>query len=323
MIGALFALLGAATFGLNDATVRRGVVTGSVVQGLAVTVPIGVPLFFLAALASGQLFDVGDLAGLSVLMLAGAGVAHFVWGRYCNYRAVKAMGGNRAGPVQQTSLLVALVLAVVLLDESVGWLRLVGILLIVAGPTIMVERQKASAPKAEAAATGLPRVAGGSNGGDSAVVAKPVFTPRLAEGYTFALLSALGYGVSPILVRAGIEESGLSLLGGLISYGAAATVVVLVILASSNLRSSVRQIEPSNLRWFVISGVAVFLAQMFRYMALAIAPVSVVASLMRLGLVFRVIFGYFLNRGYESFAPRVLLGIAISILGSVALTVSL
>ncbi|MDA1215259.1 MAG: EamA family transporter [Chloroflexi bacterium] len=321
MLGALLALLAAATFGFNDATVRRGVVTGSVVQGLAVTVPIGVPLFFLAAVVSGQLFDVGALTGPSALMLAGAGVAHFVWGRYCNYRAVKAMGGNRAGPVQQTSLLISLVLAVALLDESVGWIRLVGILLIVAGPTIMVERQRASTPKAEA--TVIPGIAGGANGGESAVAAKPAFTPRLAEGYTFALLSALGYGVSPVLIRAGIEESGLSLLGGLISYGAATVVVLVVILASASLRNSVANMERSNLRWFTISGVAVFLAQMFRYMGLAIAPVSVVASIMRLGLVFRVIFGYFINREYESFAPRVLVGIVVSILGGVALTISL
>ncbi len=312
MLGALLALIAAATFGFNDATVRRGVVTGSVVQGMAITVPIGVPLFLLAAVVSGQLFDVGLLTGSNALLLAGAGVAHFVWGRYCNYRAVKAMGGNRAGPVQQTSLLISLVLAVALLDESVGWVRLVGILLIVAGPTIMVERQKAHAPI-------VPQVAGG----ESTVAAKPVFTPRLAEGYTFALLSALGYGVSPVLIRAGVEESGLGLLGGFISYGAATVVFLLLLLASSNLRSSVMQMERSNARWFTISGVAVFLAQMFRYMGLAIADVSVVASIMRLGLVFRVIFGYFINREYESFSRRVLVGIVVSILGGVALTISL
>jgi drug/metabolite transporter (DMT)-like permease len=317
VLGALLALLAAATFGFNDATVRRGVVTGSVVQGLAVTVPIGVPLFFLAAVVSGQLFDVGALTGPSALMLAGAGVAHFVWGRYCNYRAVKAMGGNRAGPVQQTSLLISLVLAVALLDESVGGVRLVGILLIVAGPIIMVERKKTSTPKTET--TGMPQAADG----ETAVAAKQAFMPKIAEGYTFALLSALGYGVSPILIRAGIEESGLSLLGGLISYGAATVIVLVVIFANARLRNSVANMERSNLRWFTISGVAVFLAQMFRYMGLAIAPVSVVTSIMRLGLVFRVIFGYFINREYESFSPRVLMGIAVSIFGGVALTISL
>ena len=39
MLGVLYAALGAFTFALNNATMRRGVVTGSVLQGMALTVP--------------------------------------------------------------------------------------------------------------------------------------------------------------------------------------------------------------------------------------------------------------------------------------------
>ena len=41
MLGVLYAALGAFTFALNNVTMRRGVVTGSVLQGMALTVPIG------------------------------------------------------------------------------------------------------------------------------------------------------------------------------------------------------------------------------------------------------------------------------------------
>jgi hypothetical protein len=41
LLGVLYAALGAFTFALNNATMRRGVVTGSVLQGMALTVPIG------------------------------------------------------------------------------------------------------------------------------------------------------------------------------------------------------------------------------------------------------------------------------------------
>ena len=30
-----------------------------------------------------------------------AGIVHFVWGRYCNYRAVQAIGSNLAGPFDE------------------------------------------------------------------------------------------------------------------------------------------------------------------------------------------------------------------------------
>ncbi len=55
MLGAFFAIISAATFGFNTATVRRGVLSGSVFQAIAITVPMGVPLFLVAALAAGQL----------------------------------------------------------------------------------------------------------------------------------------------------------------------------------------------------------------------------------------------------------------------------
>ena len=41
MLGGFIALLSAATFAFNNASMRRGVLTGSVLQAMAITVPIG------------------------------------------------------------------------------------------------------------------------------------------------------------------------------------------------------------------------------------------------------------------------------------------
>ena len=66
----------------------------------------------------------------------------------------------------------------------------------------------------------------------------PVFVPNYAEGYTFALLSALGYGVSPILIRLGLESKGIgfSMAGGLVSYTAATLLVCVILLAAGKWR---------------------------------------------------------------------------------------
>ena len=45
MLGGVLALLAAATFGFNAVAIRRGVLTGSVAQGLANTVPIAYQFF--------------------------------------------------------------------------------------------------------------------------------------------------------------------------------------------------------------------------------------------------------------------------------------
>jgi len=48
MLGSLLALLSAMSFAFNDVAVRRGILYNSVYKSIAVTVPIGVPLFIAA-----------------------------------------------------------------------------------------------------------------------------------------------------------------------------------------------------------------------------------------------------------------------------------
>ena len=55
MLGVLYAALGAFTFALNNVAMRRGVVTGSVLQGMALTVPIGGLSFLVMTIVFGEL----------------------------------------------------------------------------------------------------------------------------------------------------------------------------------------------------------------------------------------------------------------------------
>lgn len=314
MFGGLLALLAAATFALNNASVRRGVLSGSVAQAMAITVPIGLPVFLVAALALGSLGMVTAFSLRTVLFLSGAGVIHFVWGRYCNYRATKAMGAILVGPVQQASLVFTLALAIAILDERLTPLRVIGILLVVIGPTITLPSRKTKATPAPqsvgAAATEKPKSDSG-------------FKPKYLEGYIFALLSSTGYGLSPILVRLGVEHHGIgaSAAGGVISYGAATLAFALVLLWPGQLRH-VLGVSPVSAKWFTISGVFVALSQMFRYMALAIAPVSVVTPIQRLSILFRIYFGRILNKEHEVFGGAIMLGTVVSLIGALALSVS-
>ena len=54
VLGAIFAILSAASFALNNATVRRGVVSGTPIQAMAVSVPLGVVCFLPMALRHGR-----------------------------------------------------------------------------------------------------------------------------------------------------------------------------------------------------------------------------------------------------------------------------
>ncbi len=301
MLGAILALVSAATFGLNNASIRRGVMSGTVVQALSITVPMGVPVFFLLALATGNLGLITGFSTQSVLLLMGTGVTHFIVGRYSNYRALRAMGANLVTPIQTCSLVFALGIAVAFLDEVITPLRLAGILLVLLGPIIMLQGQRAKKPP--------PREDG--------------FQPNYLEGFIFAALSAVGWGISPILIRAALAdmEIGASLLGGLIAYGTAACLVGLYFAKPKNFRHALST-NRTAVKWFVLSGVFVSISQIFRFAALVIAPVAVVAPIQQTTIVFRTAFGWFINRDAEDFSLSVIAGIAVALVGALSLTLS-
>lgn len=327
--GSLLAVMSAATFALNNATVRRGVLTGTVAQAMAISVPMGVPMFLLGALALGHAGDVFGFSTKTVLMLAAAGILHFVWGRYCNYRATKAIGGNASIPLQQLDFPFKLGLAIVFLGETLTPLRIFGIALIMLGGAIAMPRRrkkKAAAPsagKVVGTGAGNPQAQNLGAAAAPAVTAKPVFVPSYVEGYTFAALSITGYGLSPLFVRAALENTsiGTSLAGGFISY-VAATIVIMLMWIKPGQFQHVISVNPTSAKWFLTSALLVGISQMFRYMALSLAPITVVAPLQRSASLFRVIFNWFINRQYESFEPRLLAGIFVSVLGGVALSFS-
>ena len=222
MLGGFLALCSAASFAFNNASVRRAVLTGSISQGMAITVPLGVPLFFIAALITGNLAAVLGFSPTALAALAAAGIMHFVWGRYCNYRATRAMGTNLVAPVQQVNLLVTLVLAIWLLGEYLTPLKILGIALILLGPTFAMQKKAPAKERTVSDEKITPIDA-----------EKPVaFQPKYAEGYTFSLLSATGYGLSPVLIRIGLENQGVgvALAGGLVAYIAATALFALVLL---------------------------------------------------------------------------------------------
>lgn len=300
MLGATFAVLSALSFAINNAAARRGVITGTPTQGMAITVPMGVVLFLLVAVVSGQIFGWTDYSARAAAWMAGVGLVHFIFGRFCNYRANQVAGVNLTAPVVQLQVIVTLVLAVVILKEPCTVLQMIAGALILAG-SFLTQRQPAK-----------PRDA-----------AKPaVFVPRYFLGYLFASLAALGYGTSPIMARFALAGTSPTsgILGGLIAYGAATAFVAAALLWPS-VRRDVMALRRENLPWFAYSGLFVALAQGFFYAAVAVAPIMLVMPILQMSLVFRLIISTWLNPDHEIFGPVVVMGAAISLLASLTVAI--
>lgn len=304
--GIVYTLCSAASFGLNGVATRRALTKIAASLGLYVTVLAGVPLFFIAALGTGQLFGADRIRTEGYWLLAGAGIIHFLFGRYCNYRAVAAIGANRTTPIQALNSVYSVIIAVIFLGEAVMWQTALGIACVMVGPALIGWGSATKRATRPAASPSL-----------GAAAARPEAPPvKLAEGYLFGVLSAVLYGTSPILISAGLRGSGgLGIMGGLISY-AAASAVLIAYLPFNSSRGELRTLDRSGTTWFALASLTVFSAQFFRYLALGVAPVTLVVPLSQTRPLFTVIFSLLFNRHLESFAPPVLIGIAMSIAGA-------
>jgi uncharacterized membrane protein len=323
VLGGFIALLSAATFAFNNASMRRGVLNGTVLQAMAITVPIGLPISFLVALLTGSLAAVAGFSTRALLALSASGIMHFVWGRYCNYRATRAIGTNLVAPIQQINLIVTLLLAILILGETLTPLRMLGIALVLLGPSFTLrERAPKAAKPLGADIAGADIAAGPAEELISA--ATPAFRPSYAEGYFWAFLSATGYGLSPILVRIGLEGKGLavSVAGNLVASLAATVVMGLFLLPPRQLYHALA-VGREPAKWFTLSGVLVAISQLFLYMAMSIAPVTVVSPINRLSILFRLYFSRLLNPQHEVFGGKVVVGTIVSLSGAVVLSLSI
>jgi drug/metabolite transporter (DMT)-like permease len=234
LLGAVLAILSGATFALTNATGRRGVITGTPAQGMVISMPVGLACFLAFALLTGAVQHFGRFSGTALASLSAAGVLHFVLGRYSNFRASQAAGVNLTAPVIQLYSVVTLVLAVVILGEPCTMLQVVGAILMVSG-SLVTQRS--------------------SQDTEAGTQDNSTFRPRIAAGFFFALIAALAYGTSPIIVRGALQDIGAlsGVVGGAISY-AAATVAVTLGLLIPSLRRNVMSVSGGNARWFVYSG---------------------------------------------------------------------
>ncbi|WP_114965663.1 EamA family transporter [Alkalilacustris brevis] len=300
MLGAALALSSAAFFGLNNAVVRRGVLSATILQGMSITVLLGIPVFLFFGLFLGAYAALAEMSVPAYLWMALAGVVHFVIGRYGDYRATRSLGTALSSPVQQLSVLVALALSLTFLGEEITGLKFIGLVLVLMGPTVVLARRARAREQAR----------------------EKAFEPRYAEGFLWGGISALCFGTSPLFIALGLGAGGSvsdGVAGVIVSYSVAG-VVVLAMMIHAGGTAYMRAMDRGASGWFLLATVLVAVSQMLRYMALSVAPVSVVVPIQRLSVVFRLIFAAILNRDTEVFDSIVVLGIIIAVSGAVALS---
>ncbi len=293
MLGGILALISAMMFALNTTALRRGVLTAPVHQAIAITVPLGLPLFFIILLMFDCFDLLKDLSMKSIFFFSIAGIIHLVIGRYCNYRSTQLLGATQSGPITQLALLISLFFALTLLNEELNLYLLIGIGLIFSGPTIIFFARKDNSKT------------------------KSGVVMDYKKGYLWGLSCALAFGSSPFFIKLGLDDGGLkeNIIGGFIAYLSASLLVLILIIVSGSKFRKIYDLNNKGVKWFILTGFLGFLSHLFRYMALGVAPITIVEPIQRSTIIFRVIFGWLLNRQHEIINKTVLFGIMLSVAG--------
>lgn len=279
-MAAALAILASLFFAIGAIFSRRGSMLVSPTSGAQITVLMAPPIFALLAFIFGEIDESFSLPLLAYAFFGVAGILHFVGGRSLQYLGIHAIGAARATVIITLSPLVSVLIAMIALNEIPGWAVGVGAVLLVLGPILIALGERRRRFSTLEADLSMPSV-------------------DVARGFLLSGGAAIVWGITPILVKAGLNESDFPVLATLVSYTAAA-IVVGGILSQPGTGARFISMDRSGIRWYVLAGLAVSSAHFVRYLALSEGDVTIVVLMFQLVPLFVFLLTWAMNRDIET-----------------------
>ncbi len=295
MSAEVFAIIGAFVYAATGIATRRAVIKVlDATVGVLISVPMGLPFFMLILIATGQAGSVVSFSWQSYAWLSAAGILQFVVGRSLMYKCVKLVGANRAQVIARVSPIVAVILGVSVLNEPLTWELAVGALLIVCG-VIVIGLNPQMFRDSHSLLSDIP-----------------------GKAYLFGIGTGLAFGISPIMVKFGLGGSVSPVAGVFISY-TAATIILGISLLNHNRRVALIGMKSGTAGLFCLTGLFSSTAELMRYIALSMAPASVVTPIFSISPVLLLVLSSIFNRKLEVFNPAVIFGTIAVVVGTILL----
>ena len=252
------------------------------------TVATAIRTIVVLAFSWGMVFLVGseaqlaEISGRTLLFLVLSGLATGAsW--LCYFRALQIGDVNKVVPVDKSSTVLTILLAVLFLHETLSWTRGIGMVCIAAGTYLMIEK-KQSTGAAKAGGSWLLYAAG------SAVFA--------------SLTSILGkIGIT------GVESN----LGTAIRTGVVLIMSWMMVFVTGK-GTQVRAIPKNELGFICLSGLATGGSWLCYYKALQDGPASVVAPIDKLSILVTILFSYLVF--HEKLSKKAAIGLILVVGGT-------
>lgn len=241
---------------------------------------------WLMVLITGTWTGIAEIEGKTLLFLVLSGMATGAsW--LCYFHALQKGDINKVVPIDKSSTVLTILLALIFLHEGLAWGKAVSVLLIGVGTLLMVLRKESNAEK-------------GRQGGSWLI---------------YAVLSAVFASLTAILGKIGVTGIDSNL-------GTAIRTIVVLVMAwlmvwISGKQKEVKQVQKKELGFIIMSGLATGASWLCYYRALQGGPASVVVPIDKLSILVTIAFSWIVF--HEKLTKKSALGVACITVGTVLL----
>ena len=303
MTAEVFALLASTCFAGSQITAKRGLVSTSVIAGVLISLSTA-----LVVLTVSVAFDPPREVNLTAVgFFAAAGIAAPGISRWAATTGIQTLGPSIAVPITQGARpLLAVIGAMLFLNESLDQQRAIGLIAIVAGGLVL------SRSRGEAQSLGMGSLEGTI---EQNTRAQRLFRPGIA----FPLVAGLAYATSDILVKAGLDRLSDPSFGALLGMGTALLLWLIVAGVSPAIRRRVH-VGPHR-AWLVLSGVLAGLALLSLFNALERGNVTLVSPIIATQPLAVFVLSRLLLRDLESLHLSTILAGTSVVIGTIIMSV--
>ena len=234
----------------------------------------------------GSFNTITELTTKTIIFLILSGLATGLsW--LCYFKALQLGNVNKVTPIDKSSTILTMFLAMIFLGEKITFLKFISIILIGIGTYLMIEKKKDNKQAKD------------------------------NKWLLYAFGSAIFASLTSILGKIGIEgvESNLGT--------AIRTIVVLVmawiVVFVTKKQSEIKKIDKRSWKFLLLSGLTTGLSWLCYYKALQDGEASIVVPIDKLSIVITIVFSYFILK--EKLSKKSMLGLIGIILGTLLLLV--
>ena len=282
----LFAFLSAFFAGMTSILAKCGIKKTDSNVATFIRTLVVLPLSLLMALIVNPNFSLGAVSTKTLVFLVLSGLSTGAsW--LCYFRALSKGDINKVVPIDKSSTVLTIILAVVFLGERVTVYKTLGVVFMAIGTLLMIEK-KDTEKKSEG-----------------------------EGGLIYALLSAFFASLTTILGKIGIEgvESNL----GTAIRTAVVIVMSFIMVAFTGKTGEIKKIDKKELGFILLSGLSTGASWLCYYKALQDGEAGIVVPIDKLSILVTIAFSYIVFK--ERLSKKAMLGLVMIVFGTLVLLV--